>query len=186
MQTTWRRPTSRQRWFTIARPSSLHGRPGRPCSSLARSTSSWGKRTLPSPAGGELTRVASPPNRSKSESGWAYPRQTASEYYGVVRHCGNGGITMWNQLLQFLGLNDAPACRVAREAFGRLRPTWVNCGARVIKREVGRRVVAVFYQEPDVLVRPRRYKLFSVSNDLSSVEELPCNPNSPYWIKGRR
>jgi hypothetical protein len=58
-------------------------------------------------------------------------------------------------------------------------------GTKLIRKETQRSIVAVFYEEPGIVVRPSRYKLFAVANDLSQVEALPVEPRSPYWVRGR-
>lgn len=93
---------------------------------------------------------------------------------------------MWKRLLELGGFYESPACRAASQALRRTYPDSSICGARLIKQEAARWVVAVFYDEPGVIVRPTQYKLFAVSSDLACVEELPRDVSSPYWIRGRK
>ena len=105
----------------------------------------------------------------------------------------------WNRLLKIVGscespecksrirgLCESPHCKAACERLLLQRPSWVIRDTRVVKREATRCVVAVFYKEPRIITRPTRYKLFGVSNDSLVAEELPCDPDSPYWIRGRK
>lgn len=92
----------------------------------------------------------------------------------------------WISLLEFLGLHEPQHCNVVRTVFSQREPTMQVVGTKLLKREENRCIVAIFFQEPNKRVKPARYKLFSVSNDTSTIEELPCDPNSPYWIRGRK
>lgn len=98
---------------------------------------------------------------------------------------------MWTallRLLQFLsfGLYEPKQCKAARTQLSQREPNLRILETRLIKRETHTWIVAVFFEEPHAPVRPSRYKLFSVSDDLSMIVELPCGPDSPYWIKGRK
>jgi hypothetical protein len=55
-----------------------------------------------------------------------------------------------------------------------------------LRKEPDRFVVAVFYEQRGVITMPDPYRLYAVSNDYQRVSELPCGPESPYWIKGRK
>jgi hypothetical protein len=93
---------------------------------------------------------------------------------------------MWSFFLQLLGFDDPPACKATREALRRLQASWIVSETRIIANEGARCVIAVFYDAPGISVKPPRYKLFAVSTDLKTIEELPVTPDSPYWIKGRK
>jgi hypothetical protein len=92
---------------------------------------------------------------------------------------------MFNRLLQLIGLIDTPPGKVARLQFQEEYPEYKIAETRIRAAESNRFVVAVFYTTP-YPVRPIPYKLYAVNRDLREVEELPCNPDSPYWIRGRR
>jgi hypothetical protein len=89
-------------------------------------------------------------------------------------------------LLHKLGLIEPQSCRVARAQLRERYPGFLPRDARLLASESDRCVVAVFYQEPDKITRPMKYKLFGVSPDLTIVTELPCTPESPYWIRDRK
>lgn len=93
---------------------------------------------------------------------------------------------MWNRILQLVGFCEPPVCKAAREALQHKHPDWAIRGTQLVRKEATRCVVAVFYEEPKIVVRPTRYKLLGVDNELLCVEELPCDGNSPYWIRGRK
>ena len=67
-------------------------------------------------------------------------------------------------------------------------PTFSVLSARLRAEEPSRYVFAVFYQDPEVLAKPARYKLVAVDRDGEDddVEELVTSPDSPYWIRGRK
>lgn len=88
--------------------------------------------------------------------------------------------------LEWVGLYSPPAYTAARERFGSQYPTYTACGIEIRSREHARLVVAIYYQEPGLVTRPPRYKLYAIGNDLSEVSEIPCDPDSPYWIRGRK
>ncbi len=81
---------------------------------------------------------------------------------------------------------ERPECRAARRKLAELEPSWRVEGTSLRAREGERTIVAVFYQLPDLPTKPSRYRLFAVDRALQVVEELPCEPGSPYWIRGRR
>src|SRR4051812_16065644 len=97
-----------------------------------------------------------------------------------------GGASMIRRLLEFLGLWEAAPCRHARDHFVASYPTLRKCGTSLRATEPDRFVVAVFYFDPLLPVKPGRYKVYAVSKDLTVVHELTLNPDSPYRIKGRR
>ena len=78
------------------------------------------------------------------------------------------------------------ACKVAKAVFQREYPTLLYMGSSVRAQEEDRLVVAVFYQHPESKTKPSRYKIFGVSIDMENAKELECNPQSKYWIRGRR
>jgi hypothetical protein len=81
-----------------------------------------------------------------------------------------------------------PFCQAARAAFSKAYPDWKAIKGWHNHRAVesNRVVVAVFYSEPKIGVRPPPYRLFAVSRDFTSVEELPRDANSPYLLHGLR
>ncbi len=93
---------------------------------------------------------------------------------------------MWTSLLNFLGLYETKHCRVARTLLCQREPDIEVLGTKVLKREADLWIVAVFFQKPNIRVKPPRYRVFSVCNDMSKIDELPCDPSSPYWIRGRK
>jgi hypothetical protein len=92
----------------------------------------------------------------------------------------------WISLLEFLGFFEPQHCKMVRRLFLQREPTLQVIGTKILKREKDQTIVAIFFQEPKIRVKPARYKIFAVSNDLSRIDELPCDPTSPYWIKGRK
>jgi hypothetical protein len=98
-------------------------------------------------------------------------------------------VPMWTgllQLLEFLGVYEPKPCKAARTQLRQSQPLLQILGTRLITRNANEWIVAVFFQEPHRQVKPARYKLFSVSDDLSKIIELPCEPTSLYWIRGRK
>jgi hypothetical protein len=83
-------------------------------------------------------------------------------------------------------LTVRPGAPGGKGALRAQHPDWKLCGTSLRATEAERCVVAVFYQESGFLTFPSQYKLFSVPHDLSTVVELPCSPDSPYWIHGRK
>ena len=75
---------------------------------------------------------------------------------------------------------------LARRAFEAQYPRCQYKGCSLRASEAERFVVAVFYSDSDLPSRPSPYKLYSVARDLAKAEELPCTPDSPYWIRGRK
>jgi len=92
---------------------------------------------------------------------------------------------MLKHIAEALGWCESSAGAPARDQFARDYPAFACEGTRLRAAEAERFVVAVFYQ-PDLLLRPAPYKLYSVSRDLAHAEELNCEPSSPYWIRGRK
>jgi hypothetical protein len=96
---------------------------------------------------------------------------------------------MWQffrRLFAPFAVPPGPVRIVARDALLLRYPGFVACGTRLIEREDTRWVVAVFYEDPPRKSRPTKYKLFSVSNDLASAEELTGDASLPYRIRGRK
>jgi hypothetical protein len=92
---------------------------------------------------------------------------------------------MWTSLLNFLGLVEPKHCTAVRTALRQREPTFEILGTNLLRHEADNWIVAIFFREPNVQVKPPRYKVFSVSDDMSRIDELPCGPNSRYWIRGR-
>lgn len=92
---------------------------------------------------------------------------------------------MIKRIGQALGLSDSPAGAVARAAFAREYPSVACDDTQIRATEPARFIVAVFYHTERPILPPP-YKLYSVTRDLSTVEELRCDPSSPYWIRGRK
>lgn len=83
---------------------------------------------------------------------------------------------------------SSPACRAARDHLAARQPEWqVWTGIRSHRAtEDARTVVAVFFQTPDRITRPPRYKLFAVGHDSGDIVELPTIQDSPYRLGGYR
>lgn len=81
-----------------------------------------------------------------------------------------------------------PACHSAVAAIRSVHPDWdVFTGlASVRADECDRYVVAVFYSAPDIRVKLPRYVLVALSRTLEFIEILPIDPDSPYFIRGRK
>ena len=81
-----------------------------------------------------------------------------------------------------------PACQAAVATVRSLHPDWnVFTSMRSIRAdENDRYVVAVFYSSPDVLVKPPRYVLVALGRAYDFIELLPVDPQSPYFIRGRK
>jgi hypothetical protein len=89
-------------------------------------------------------------------------------------------------MLEGLGLFQPLQSRVVQNCCKQMHPTWERLETRTLAIEPGRVVVAVFYEEHNVISFPKQYQLYAVSNDCRNVEELPTDPDSPYWIFGRK
>jgi acyl carrier protein len=111
-----------------------------------------------------------------------------------VRPRGCQGRSMWrmfsNAVRALFDPEMRKTCHTARAVFQREYPTLVYEGTSVRAREQDRFVVAVFYRDPGIRTKPCPYKIFRVSSDMEhameNAEELDCNPESLYWIHGRR
>ncbi len=93
---------------------------------------------------------------------------------------------MFKEIARALGLLDRSARAVARRSFAEQHPGWRCQGTSIRAAEESRFVVAVFYQVPGLPSFPAHYKFYAVSRDFRIAEELPCTPESPYWIRGRK
>jgi hypothetical protein len=93
---------------------------------------------------------------------------------------------MFKEIAQTLGLIDSPAGAVARRAFEAEHPELKCESTQLRAAEESRLVVAVFYSQPGIPVRPSPYKFYAVAHDSGSAQELACSPDSPYWIEGRK
>jgi len=94
--------------------------------------------------------------------------------------------TILRASLEFLHLRDTPEQQAAKIKLAQDHPDCTAVDRRTLRTEPDRFIVAVFYEQRGVIVRPVRYRLYAVSNDYQRVSELPCGPESPYWIKGRK
>ena len=65
-------------------------------------------------------------------------------------------------------------------------PTFHVHGSSLRAEESARIVFAVFYTDPELLVKPSRYKVIAVERDSSKTEEIDVRPESEYWIHGRK
>ena len=99
---------------------------------------------------------------------------------GMVYYCMISG---W---IRRLFTPTGTARKAARTYFASQCPEWTFLGTSVRAIEEDRTVVALLYEAPPVRTKPCRYLLYAVSSIDGSVEELPCSPDSPYWITGRR
>jgi hypothetical protein len=81
-----------------------------------------------------------------------------------------------------------PACRAAVDAVRSIHPDWDvwTALASIRADEDDRYVVAVFYSDPNVRVKPPRYLLVALDRALQFIEKLPVSPDSPYFISGRK
>ena len=81
-----------------------------------------------------------------------------------------------------------PACQSAVAAIRSLHPDWdVFAGLASLRAdEHNRYVVAVFYSAPNVRVKPPRYVLVALDRAHNFLELLPVDPDSPYFIRGRK
>jgi hypothetical protein len=95
-------------------------------------------------------------------------------------------ITLLQGIFEQLGLYRPAHIKAVRSYFRQKHPTWRVLETRTLARETGRFVVAVFYEEPNLVSFPPPYQLFAVSIDSLEVEELPTDPDSPYWLFGRK
>jgi hypothetical protein len=93
---------------------------------------------------------------------------------------------MLKKLAQAVGLMDTPAEAAARRTLLEHYPDWEARGTSTRAKEESRFVIAVFYLDRSSPIRPLPYKLFAVPRDLSAAKEIPCTPDSPYWIRGRK
>jgi hypothetical protein len=92
---------------------------------------------------------------------------------------------MWTSLLNFFGFFEHKHCTAVRTALRQREPTFEILETKLLRREADKWIVAVLFRS-QTQVKPPRYKVFSVSDDMSRIDELPCGPNSPYWIRGRK
>ena len=94
--------------------------------------------------------------------------------------------------LEFLGLkqllnSDARAAgRLAASAFADANPEFRVHNASLRADEDSRYVFAVFYSNPDRLVKPGPYAIVAVDRVTNATEVLDLTPDSPYWIRGRK
>jgi hypothetical protein len=81
-----------------------------------------------------------------------------------------------------------PACQSAVAAVRSLHPDWdVFTGLASLRADEAQRyVVAVFYSAPNVRVKPPRYVLVAMDRAHNFIELLPVDPDSPYFIRGRK
>ncbi len=92
---------------------------------------------------------------------------------------------MIKQIIERMRLK-ARARKTAREHFEQEYSNRRICSTSIRATEETRFVIAVFYQEHETVKKPSPYALFAVSTSKWEVEELPCNPQSPFWIRGRK
>lgn len=79
-----------------------------------------------------------------------------------------------------------PACRAVKEFLKGRHPDWRLEATSHRAFEHERTVVAVFYQPAKLLITPTPYQLVSVNRDMTSFEELPSTPGSPYALWNRK
>lgn len=94
--------------------------------------------------------------------------------------------TMWMYILEFLGLYEPIHCKAVRKVLSQENPSYRILGTETLKREADVWIVAVYYQEGEIVVKPPRYKVFSVSKDLSKINEFPSEPRFHYKMRGRK
>lgn len=95
-------------------------------------------------------------------------------------------INFLKNILEELGLYLPKHSKAALVYFRKCHPNWKSVETRTMAREDNRYVVAVFYEMPNLVAFPMEYQLIAVSLDCRRIEELPTNPDSPYWIFGRK
>ena len=94
--------------------------------------------------------------------------------------------------MEFLGLkqlfdSDArTAGRLAASRFADANPTFRVHNASLRAAEDSRFVFAVFYSNPDRLVKPGPYAIVAVDRATNETTTLEHTPDSPYWIRGRK
>jgi hypothetical protein len=93
--------------------------------------------------------------------------------------------TAWMWLQNLSSVRNGPEARAAKAYVTARYPRYGVNEVRVLATEPERTVIAVFYEEPDVLSKPLPYVICAVKHDLS-VSELPTDAESPYWIRGRK
>ena len=93
---------------------------------------------------------------------------------------------MWTRFLKALGLIEPDCCRAVREWLQNSESTLELHGAECLGQEGDRWIVRIFYQDPARLCKPSPYRVFWVSAELKQITELPCGPDSPYYIFGRK
>ena len=95
---------------------------------------------------------------------------------------------IWRNLLSILsfGVYETSPCRVIREYLARTERDLEIGEMRIIDKKGDLFVVRLFYRVKGIYQKPAPYRIFLVGDKVSQVEELPCNPSSPYWIKGRK
>ena len=82
-----------------------------------------------------------------------------------------------------------PYCRSAREAVQALHPdwrVWTTLTHSHRASEPDREVVAIFYQQPNIVTEPPPYVLVAVSRDCFHCEMLTEDSESRYHIHGRK
>ena len=81
-----------------------------------------------------------------------------------------------------------PVCQSAVAVVRSLHPDWevFTSMASIRADEDDRYVVAVFYSTRDIRVKPPRYVLVALDRAHDFLEMLPVNPDSPYFILGRK
>ncbi len=98
--------------------------------------------------------------------------------------------SFWGQALLWLAETFTPYCpphaRRAAVALRHRHPGWKVVDTRTRARESDRFVVAVFYEELGSISFPTQYLLYAVPRDGGEPTELPTDPDSPYWIRGRK
>ena len=94
--------------------------------------------------------------------------------------------------MEFLGLkqlfdSDARAAgRLAASSFADANPTCRVHNASLRAAEDSRYVFAVFYTNPERLVKPGPYAIVAVDRATNETETLELKPDSPYWTHGRK
>ena len=81
---------------------------------------------------------------------------------------------MWARLLKALGLIQPDFVVAVREWLRNTEPRRLVVDSQCLGQEDDHWIVRIFYQG------------FLVTTDLMQITELPCGPDSPYFIFGRK
>ena len=72
------------------------------------------------------------------------------------------------------------------EYFHRANPSIRRCGSEVRADEDSRLIVVIFYHNPECLVKPPPYRLYSIAKSDWSVTEIEGDDLEKYRLRGRK